>query len=46
MNNDGKTALSLARDPHVIDLIIKHQNTQPSYDTQDYFGEDDEEDSD
>jgi len=38
-NCEGKTALEMARDPQIIDLISKHQDTN-RYDCEDYFGDD------
>jgi len=41
-NNEGKTALEVAKDPQIIDLILKHQDTDPNGDgCEDYFGGDD-----
>lgn len=40
-NCEGKTAMDIANDPQVIDLISKHQNTCTSRgDCEDYFGDD------
>lgn len=43
VNYDGKTAWELSRDPEIIDLITKHNESSSTFD-EDYFG--DEQDSD
>ncbi len=47
INSEGKTALELARDPEIIDIISKHEDTRLlNIGSADYFGSGDEQDSD